>query len=64
MGLKDTTTRNRVINYQTEDELEQLLNELDNVISNTLIDPLEDSLDNEYYRIYITYNYPDVTKIH
>lgn len=64
---KGLSSLSRYIELHTDEELEQFSEDL--ILEATLrekhaIDEEENWLDNEFNRIFVTYTYPDVTKVH
>ena len=57
-------TTNRTIDFKTDDEVDQKLKEIDEFFNRDIKDEVvENWLDSEYHRIFVTYVYPDVTKV-
>ena len=53
----------REITLETAEELSKFINLVEDHVTNNDVDMLESWIDSEFHRIYVTYAYPDVTKV-
>ena len=57
-------TTNRVREFKTIEEADAIMHEIEEFFQRTPNDEVvENWLDSEYHRIFVTYMYPDVTKV-
>jgi hypothetical protein len=57
-------TNKRITEFKTYSEVDQKLKEIDEFFNRDIKDEVvENWLDSEYHRIFVTYVYPDVTKV-
>jgi len=57
-------TTNRVREFKTNEEADAIMHEIEEFFQRTPNDEVvENWLDSEYHRIFVTYMYPDVTKV-
>lgn len=57
-------TTNRVREFKTIEEADAIMHEIEEFFQLTPTDEVvENWLDSEYHRIFVTYMYPDVTKV-
>lgn len=57
-------TNKRITEFKTTSEVDQKLKEIDEFFNRDIKDEVvENWLDSEYHRIFVTYVYPDVTKV-
>jgi hypothetical protein len=62
MRVKSTDDM-REITLETAEELSKFINLVEDHVTNNDVDMLESWVDSEFHRIYVTYAYPDVTKV-
>jgi hypothetical protein len=60
---QESTEDLRVITLETAEELSKFITLVEEHITSNDLDELESWIDNEFHRIYVTYAYPDVTKV-
>jgi len=53
----------RVVTLETEEELAKFIDLIESHVTSNDLEELESWLDSEFHRIYVTYAYPDVTKV-
>lgn len=57
-------TTNRYMEFKSDAEADAVMHEIEEFFERTLQDEVvENWLDSEYHRIFVTYMYPDVTKV-
>jgi hypothetical protein len=57
-------TNKRITEFKTYSEVDHKLKEIDEFFNRDIKDEVvENWLDSEYHRIFVTYVYPDVTKV-
>lgn len=57
-------TDNRTMEFKTDEEIDNKMKEIEEFFQQDINDEVVESwLDSEYHRIFVTYVYPDVTKV-
>lgn len=57
-------TTNRLMEFKSKEEADAVMHEIEEFFERTPRDEVvENWLDSEYHRIFVTYMYPDVTKV-
>lgn len=57
-------TDNRTVAFKTDEEIDNKMKEIEEFFQQDINDEVVESwLDSEYHRIFVTYVYPDVTKV-
>lgn len=57
-------TDNRTVEFKTDEEIDNKMKEIEEFFQQDINDEVVESwLDSEYHRIFVTYVYPDVTKV-
>ena len=57
-------TNNRSMEFKTDAEIDNKMKEIEEFFQQDINDEVVESwLDSEYHRIFVTYVYPDVTKV-